>query len=188
MWQHVNLLEQIHPWDTLACCWDVKQPTNKLPLHWGRTCRSTLLSHTVTVYWHQVNQSQCWHYNARRLAGQPLEYQFLDHWCDLTWKKIHDISGNRSQVCRSWSRRFTTGTLRWWPFIDDCIYVFEQVYYTVWQLNLCIWTSVLRCLTTVVWIYHGFLYSRRYSEPSIRLYCWELSTCIVDKNLLFRTL
>ena len=22
-------IEQIHPWDTLACCWDVKQPTNK---------------------------------------------------------------------------------------------------------------------------------------------------------------
>ena len=22
-------IEQIHPWDTLACCWDVKQPINK---------------------------------------------------------------------------------------------------------------------------------------------------------------
>ena len=28
MWQHVELSEQIRPWDTLACCWDVKQPTN----------------------------------------------------------------------------------------------------------------------------------------------------------------
>ena len=28
MWQHVKLSEQIGPWDTLACCWDVKQPTN----------------------------------------------------------------------------------------------------------------------------------------------------------------
>ena len=32
MWQHVKLSEQIHPWDTLACCWDVKQPTNKQTL------------------------------------------------------------------------------------------------------------------------------------------------------------
>ena len=24
-------IEQICPWDTLACCWDVKQPTNKQP-------------------------------------------------------------------------------------------------------------------------------------------------------------
>ena len=23
------MFEQIRPWDTLACCWDVKQPTNK---------------------------------------------------------------------------------------------------------------------------------------------------------------
>ena len=27
--QHVKLSEQIRPWDTFACCWDVKQPTNK---------------------------------------------------------------------------------------------------------------------------------------------------------------
>ena len=30
MWQHVKLSEQIRPRDTLACCWNVKQPTNKL--------------------------------------------------------------------------------------------------------------------------------------------------------------
>ena len=29
VWQYVKLSEQICPWDTLACCWDVKQPTNK---------------------------------------------------------------------------------------------------------------------------------------------------------------
>ena len=29
VWQHVQLSEQIRPWDTFACCWDVKQPTNK---------------------------------------------------------------------------------------------------------------------------------------------------------------
>ena len=28
MWQHIQLSEQIRPRDTLACCWDVKQPTN----------------------------------------------------------------------------------------------------------------------------------------------------------------
>ena len=28
VWQQVNLSEQISPWETLACCWDVKQPTN----------------------------------------------------------------------------------------------------------------------------------------------------------------
>ena len=29
MWQHVKLSEQIYPWDTLACCWDVKQASNQ---------------------------------------------------------------------------------------------------------------------------------------------------------------
>ena len=29
LWQHIKLSEQIRPGDTLACCWDVKQPTNK---------------------------------------------------------------------------------------------------------------------------------------------------------------
>ena len=29
VWQHIKLSEQICPWNTLACCWDVKQPTNK---------------------------------------------------------------------------------------------------------------------------------------------------------------
>ena len=35
VWQHVKLSEQIRPWDTLACCWEVKQPTKKqtLPLY-----------------------------------------------------------------------------------------------------------------------------------------------------------
>ena len=28
VWQHVNLSEQNRPWDTLACCWAVRQPTS----------------------------------------------------------------------------------------------------------------------------------------------------------------
>ena len=37
VWQHVKLSEQIRPWDTLACCWDVKQPTNKQTQDYGKT-------------------------------------------------------------------------------------------------------------------------------------------------------
>ena len=29
MWQHLELSVQIRPWDTLACCGDVKRPTNQ---------------------------------------------------------------------------------------------------------------------------------------------------------------
>ena len=55
--------------------------------HWDRSCRSNVLPHPVTVYWHRADQSQCWPYNARRLAGQPLECQFWSHWYDSTPKK-----------------------------------------------------------------------------------------------------
>ena len=37
--------------------------------HWDRSCRSNVLPHPVTVYWHRADQSQHWPYNARRLAG-----------------------------------------------------------------------------------------------------------------------
>ena len=30
VWQHVKLSKLIRPWDTLTCCWDVKQPTNNI--------------------------------------------------------------------------------------------------------------------------------------------------------------
>ena len=32
VWQHVKLSEQIPPWDTLACCWGIKQATKKQTL------------------------------------------------------------------------------------------------------------------------------------------------------------
>ena len=34
MWQHVKLSVQIRPWDTLACCWDGKQPTSNNNRPW----------------------------------------------------------------------------------------------------------------------------------------------------------
>ena len=43
VWQHAHLSGQIRPWDTLAWCWDVKQPTNKL---WLR-CISKLNNHWI---------------------------------------------------------------------------------------------------------------------------------------------
>ena len=50
MWQHVNLSEQIRPWDTLACCWDVKQATHKPTNCLCKQTRLTLLP-TLIIYW-----------------------------------------------------------------------------------------------------------------------------------------
>ena len=34
VWQHVQLSEQVRPWDTLTCWWDVKQPPTHPPIPW----------------------------------------------------------------------------------------------------------------------------------------------------------
>ena len=47
-------IEQIRPWDTLACCWDVKQPTSK----------QTTLKSTVCV--------ELWSQNLHRFPFPPL--------------------------------------------------------------------------------------------------------------------
>ena len=37
--------------------------------HCDWSCRSNVLPHPVTLYWHRADQFQCWPYNARHLAG-----------------------------------------------------------------------------------------------------------------------
>ena len=50
VYQHVKLSEQIRPWDTLSCCWDGKQPTNKQTLSF-RSLSCVFLHHTISVAW-----------------------------------------------------------------------------------------------------------------------------------------
>ena len=75
VWQHVKLSEQIRPWDTLACYWDIKQPTNNTaslsalqldytpphnialqhrtaPPHWCCTCHHIMPPHHATTQYH----------------------------------------------------------------------------------------------------------------------------------------
>ena len=59
VWQHVKLSEQIRPWDTLACCWDVKQPTTNQPI----SCFINIIilcrvSKFVTFQW--LSFVRCW--------------------------------------------------------------------------------------------------------------------------------
>ena len=65
--------------------------------HWERSCRSNWLSHPVPVYWHRADQSERWHYNARRLAGKPVECHCLSHCYGSTRKHPHAASWNRAR-------------------------------------------------------------------------------------------
>ena len=98
VWQHVNLSEQIRPWDTLACCWDVKQPTNKQPsfrtweisgddcvllgYHWPgtQTCRSCLARRCPWNFWKERMTTVC-------TPAGPLEQLY----CPITLWVLHWI-------------------------------------------------------------------------------------------------
>ena len=49
MWQHIELSVQIHPWNALACCWDVKQPTNKQTSFLSSSFPQAI--HAVILWW-----------------------------------------------------------------------------------------------------------------------------------------
>ena len=49
MWQHIKLSEQIRPWDTLACCWDVKQSTSKQTWEKSRTWKTGIEPKSAAV-------------------------------------------------------------------------------------------------------------------------------------------
>ena len=91
VWRHVQLSEQIYPWDTLPCCWDVEQPTKKQTLSvavWTLHCscgRSAVsdLDHwwTKGCYlwpWPLVNQGLL---SLSLTTGEPRAViSVLDHW------------------------------------------------------------------------------------------------------------
>ena len=47
VWQHIELSVQIRPWDILACCWEVKEPTNKQPFS---TLCSAFLHFVISLF------------------------------------------------------------------------------------------------------------------------------------------
>ena len=60
MWQHIKLSEQIHPWDTLARCWDAKQLTNRqLSLSAVKTA-FILITSTTSNWWRSDLSSDLW--------------------------------------------------------------------------------------------------------------------------------
>ena len=116
--------------------------------HSDRSCRSNVLPHPVTVYWHRADQSQRWPYNARRLAGQPLECQFLSHWYDSTPKKIPAPAGFEPGTFRSRGGRLNhqANEAVWLGEVESSIYNFYlsvAARKTVWADPFLQYTSML---------------------------------------------
>ena len=56
MWQHVHLSEQICSWDTLACCWDVIQPSNNNTVTLSLDCTDS--NNVVIPCWYWLSSSK----------------------------------------------------------------------------------------------------------------------------------
>ena len=70
--QHVKLSVQIRPWDTLACCWDVKQATNH-PAQAATVCEEAVsLPQLISSY------SLCSHSPAHIVTKETMYASFLD--------------------------------------------------------------------------------------------------------------
>ena len=70
VWQHVKLSEQIRPWDTLACCWDVKQ-------HYH--CPLTQSDHCKAGCFRCQSVLSCKHCNVSRLRYGCCDKLWLCH-------------------------------------------------------------------------------------------------------------
>ena len=101
MWQHVKLSEQIRPWDTLACCWDVKQPTNK-QTSMGFAAHAPLFGSRAKLWTLSLVSDRCcwwfrrwWRHLVSSLAGQKCSEAWGTFWtwtgqsitALITWRK-----------------------------------------------------------------------------------------------------
>ena len=115
MWQDVKLSEQIRPRDTLACCWDVKQPTNNNSLHfpvhfsrdqdeiWSSWDGTTLVPNGLMVQPIGYSWNEC-HLNS----------VILNSWAVLrtTWHATRHIARDKRLMClRMFCTRLRPGHL-----------------------------------------------------------------------------
>ena len=103
VWQHVKLSVQIRPWDTLACCWDDKQPTNKQTVHFMQAflvsfgayagfCKCLLDFFLILARFCRI---LCCSADFCFISSLPIEYR-NKIWVELTmWQTGHHGHSNR---------------------------------------------------------------------------------------------
>ena len=112
VWQHVILSVQIYSWDTLACCWDIKQATNQQTTNftqkqsqdvqqssmydpcseWMKTFQKSILS---TVIW---KHPRITNYNQSTTVGSSVATASV-------WQKISTSNSAHAQLSHFWHPR-----------------------------------------------------------------------------------
>ena len=127
-------IEQIRPWDTLACCWDVKQPTNKHTIDlqlelWESLCWWDITTYinydhlaTVQVVTFQLSMLEI-HSSDKKITGdQSLCFQdFLQSMClNIKW----EVHFSKIRVCE------VHGYWIFCPYLTDHIHTTPQHIHT----------------------------------------------------------
>ena len=108
VWQHVQLSEQICPWDTLACCWDVKRPTNNFGVAGvmeADDSRVTTVFHSPTVIPPSAldKLSITKRYHRRRTCS---------HTSPRRWPTMVTLHDTQFVECRWWNDAWTVKNCR----------------------------------------------------------------------------
>ena len=126
VWQHVKLSVQIRPWDTLACCWDVKQLTTNNPLQcwtglpvepvtgpclWCHTLVKRKTFEEIFLFTLVRNQEVkryllmfsfwCWYAPAHRIMGRyfPKNFDFLGNYLAFdAWAWLHTTVKSKKDI------------------------------------------------------------------------------------------
>ena len=144
VWQQVKLSEQIRPWDTLACCWDVKQPGNKQTYlclsDWLASWYACWYSMVIALVWIEALPAAGHILNTTQYFHEMSFPMWKNSWSHLEYNSIlsyqHFISHVEDHLGTSWIQLNT--------LYQDVIPHVEEQLGTSWiQLNTFISTCYL---------------------------------------------
>ena len=132
MWHLTKLSEQLCPWDTLTCCWDIKQPTTSLNSVSKQRVQQYLLSLQVWIKFFDKHQNT---YQCSSFLTQSVKSAVISHISLKSHSKV--VSG-----CSAW----ISSTLYYIFHLDQLKSVQENEAYWFcfcWSCDLQQWSRSL---------------------------------------------
>ena len=136
MWQHVHLSEQIRPWDTLACCWDVKQQTNKQT----GSVQTYLYGFLAAGFSNQSCDRWCAHGVVSNCVtvAVVLIYWYLYKWYTVVWTMVHSTPSLVDLLQQDNPIKAVTGGVHWvlWYCVAVTVLLIYWDLYN-WYTSIC---------------------------------------------------
>ena len=87
--------------------------------HWDRSCKSHLLSHQVTLYWHRASQSQHWRFCRSILTQQHWFWRHSILTLALTLASQYTDTSTDAGVTVYWHYSTDAGVTVYWRYSTD---------------------------------------------------------------------